>query len=45
MSDSSWCPDCHRMIGVGCNCHMPFIERMKSTYVNLGTFRAVGSHA
>lgn len=43
MADDKWCPDCRRMIGVGCACGLTFAEKVKTVPVNLGTFRAVRS--
>ena len=29
-----WCEDCHRAVGIGCNCGLSFAERMKSIQVD-----------
>lgn len=38
---ASWCPDCGRIVGIGCACDLSFAEKVKGQTVNLGTFKAV----
>lgn len=39
----TYCPDCHRIIGIGCACDLTFAEKVKGQVFNLGTFKAVRS--
>lgn len=31
---SKWCPECHRMVGVGCACGMSYRDKLRSVQVD-----------
>lgn len=30
----TWCPDCHRLIGIGCGCNLSFAEKIKTVSID-----------
>lgn len=36
-----WCPECHRLIGVGCACGMSFLDKMRSVQVDRESLKYV----